>query len=326
MADHYDLVLAGGTVFTPAGATETDVGVRDGRIAAIGSLGGASAGESVSCAGLHVLPGVIDTQVHFREPGAEHKEDLQTGTAAAVAGGVTAVFEMPNTSPLTITEEAIADKLERAHGRAWCDHAFFVGGTAANAGKLAGLERLAGVSGVKVFMGSSTGDLLTPDDASIAAILGDGVRRVAVHAEDEARLVERRGLVEGGAPVARHPEWRDEETALRATRRLLGLARRAGRRVHVLHVTTAEEMLLLAGHKDTATVEVTPNHLTLAAPECYEALGSLAQVEGPRAGHRRRRRLRPCAAHARGEGRDLPGEPQRHAGRADPGAADARSR
>ena len=281
MAEQYDLILKGGTVATPGGLAATDIGVRGGRIASVGDLGRAGAEEIVDCADLHVLPGVIDTQVHFREPGLEHKEDLATGTRGAIAGGVTAVFEMPNTKPLTTTAEALADKLRRARGRAWCDHAFFVGGTAENADRLAALERLPGCCGVKIFMGSSTGDLLAEDDPTIARILAHGTRRVAVHAEDEARLRERWALVEAGAEVTQHPVWRDVETALRATLRLVSLAETAGRRIHVLHVTTSEEMTFFGRYKDFATVEVTPQHLTFAAPECYRRLGSRAQMNPP---------------------------------------------
>jgi dihydroorotase len=281
MADSFDLVIRGGICLTPAGRVATDVGVAGGRIAALGDLSRAAAAETLDAKGLHVLPGVIDTQVHFREPGLEHKEDLESGTRAAALGGVTAVFEMPNTSPSTTTAEALADKVKRAQGRVWCDIAFFVGATPDNADQLAALERRPGCCGIKIFMGSSTGSLLVAEDEAVARALSHGFRRVAVHAEDEARLRERRGLVEGGAPPHRHPEWRDEETALRATRRLMALVERTGRRVHVLHVTTADEIPLLARHKDRVSVEVTPQHLTLAAPECYDRLGTYAQMNPP---------------------------------------------
>jgi dihydroorotase len=281
MAEHYDLIVKGGTVVTPSGLVETDVGVRSGRIAVFGSLGQGAAAEVIDARGLHVLPGVIDTQVHFREPGNEHKEDLETGTRAAALGGVVAVFEMPNTNPSTTTKALLEDKLARARGRAWVDHAFFVGAAHENVGELAALELLPGCCGVKMFMGSSTGSLLVPDDAGVRAVLGAGRRRMAVHAEDEARLVERKKIaIEGGKPHF-HPAWRDEETALRAVDRLVTLARRAGRLVHVLHVTSAGEMAYLARHKDIATVETTPQHLTLAAPECYDRLGTLAQMNPP---------------------------------------------
>ena len=281
MGAGYDLIVRNGTAVTPAGTVRVDVAVSQGRIAAIGDLAAADAGEVLEAGGLHVLPGVIDTQVHFREPGLEHKEDLASGTAAAALGGVTAVFEMPNTRPSTLGAADLADKLSRAHGRAWVDHAFFIGAAAENLDQLAALERLAGCSGVKVFMGSSTGSLLVEDDETLLGVLRAGRRRVAVHAEDEERLRERLDLVRGGANVDQHPVWRDEETALRATKRLMAVARQAGRPVHVLHVTTAQEMDVLAANKDIATVEVTPQHLTLAAPDCYARLGTKAQMNPP---------------------------------------------
>ncbi|WP_142847318.1 dihydroorotase [Telmatospirillum sp. J64-1] len=281
MADSFDLVLRGGTVVLPGVTTITDIGVRAGRIAAIGDLGSAKAADVFDAKGLHVLPGVIDTQVHFREPGLEHKEDLATGTAAAALGGVVAVFEMPNTKPSTTTREALQEKFDRARGRAWVDHAFFIGAAGDNVEALAEIERMPGCAGIKVFMGSSTGSLLVENDEQIAAVLKSGFRRIAVHCEDEPRLKERWHLVEKGADPAMHPVWRDEMTALRATTRLVTLAEKIGRRVHVLHVTTAEEMEYLAGHKELATVETTPQHLTLAAPECYERLGTLAQMNPP---------------------------------------------
>jgi dihydroorotase len=276
----YDLIVRGGTVATPSGFRGVDIGVRHGRIAALGNLG-ADAAQTVDARGLHVLPGVIDSQVHLREPGLEHKEDLAAGTAAAVLGGVTAVMEMPNTKPNTVTAADLRDKLDRARGRARCDHAFFIGAAAENLDQLGRLELLPGCAGVKIFMGSSTGTLLLPQDEQVRKALAGGARRVAVHAEDEDRLRERRLLLADRHDVTQHPEWRDEETALRATTRLLKLARETGRRVHVLHVTSAAEIELLADYKDVATVEVTPQHLTLAAPDCYERLGTLAQMNPP---------------------------------------------
>jgi len=281
MSETYDLIIKGGVVMLPQGRAHTDIGVRDGRIVAIDDLDAASAGEVVEAEGLHVLPGVIDTQVHFREPGGEHKEDLESGTRAAVMGGVTGVFEMPNTNPLTTTAQALTDKVTRAAGRAWCNHAFFMGGTAENAADMAELERTPGCCGVKVFMGSSTGNLLVPDDESLRAVLSHGVRRVSVHAEDEDRLIERKRIAEESGDVHSHPDWRDAETAIRATRRLLQVVGETGRRVHLLHVTTAEEMALVEDHKDLVSVEVTPQHLTLAAPECYDLLGPFAQMNPP---------------------------------------------
>ncbi len=281
MSQSYDLIVRGGTCATPSGIVAADVGIADGCLAAIGDLGGASAAEEIDAGGLHVLPGVIDTQVHFREPGAEHKEDLAHGTAAAAKGGVTAVFEMPNTKPNTVDTEQLRDKLDRAKGRASCDYAFFLGANSENAERLAEIENEKGCCGIKIFMGSSTGTLLVADDEGVFETLRHGRRRVAVHCEDEPRLLERKHIAEEAADPSAHPVWRDEESAFRATDRLLTLARRAGRRVHVLHVTTEEEMALLAQNKDVTTVEVTPQHLTLAAPDCYERLGTLAQMNPP---------------------------------------------
>jgi dihydroorotase len=278
----FDLLVAGGTLVTPAGTFRADLGVRDGRIAAIGDLGSASAAERIEARGLHVLPGVIDSQVHFREPGLEHKEDLATGTAAACLGGVTTILEMPNTNPSTTTAEALADKVARAKGRVRAHVGFFVGAADENADDLARLECLPGAAGIKIFMGSSTGSLLVDDEGVLGRALRSGRRRVAIHAEDEARLRARKALAEssGGDP-AMHPVWRDAESARLATERLLRVAREARRRVHVLHVTTSDEMAMLADHKDLATVEVTPQHLTLAAPGCYERLGTFAQMNPP---------------------------------------------
>lgn len=278
MPQTYDLLLVNGTVHTPGGPVSADIGVRGGRIAAIGATG--DAGEVIDCTGLDILPGVIDSQVHFREPGLEHKEDLESGSRAAVLGGVTAVFEMPNTTPNTDSEAALADKLGRAKGRMWCDHAFYIGATAENADDLGELEKLPGAAGVKIFMGASTGSLLVAEDSELARVLASGCRRVAVHAEDEARMQERQGERVEGDPSS-HPVWRDDESAMLATRRIIGLARSAGRRIHILHVTTPAELEYISGHKDIATCEVTPQHLTLAAEEAYPALGTYAQMNPP---------------------------------------------
>ncbi|WP_442578389.1 dihydroorotase [Mesorhizobium sp. ASY16-5R] len=279
MAATYDLILTGGTVANHDGVGRRDLGVSGGRIAAIGDLSGASAGEAIDCTGLHILPGVVDSQVHFREPGLEHKEDLETGSRAAVLGGVTAVFEMPNTNPLTSSEAALADKIQRATGRMHCDFAFWVGGTRDNADDVAELERLPGAAGIKVFMGSSTGDLLVEDDDGVFSILKNTRRRAAFHSEDEFRLRERAGLRVPGDPSS-HPVWRDEIAALRCTERLVSIARRARARIHVLHISTAEEIDFLRNHKDVATCEATPHHLTLTADD-YARLGTLLQMNPP---------------------------------------------
>jgi dihydroorotase len=289
MSGSFDTVFTGATVVTPSGREEADIGVTDGRIAAIGALSGAVASETIDCRGLHILPGVIDSQVHFREPGLEHKEDLESGARAAVLGGVTGVFEMPNTSPNTTDTGTLADKIARATGRMSCDFAFWVGATAENIDALPALERLPGSAGIKIFMGSSTGTLLVEDDETLDRVMRAISRRCAVHAEDEPRLRARKDLRVPGDPTS-HPVWRDPDAALMATRRLVGAARKAGRRVHVLHISTAQEMDFLVDHKDVATLEVTPNHLTLAVDEDSARLGSLMQMNPPvrDASHRER--------------------------------------
>ena len=280
MSETFDLIVRGGEVINHAGRGLADVGVKDGKIVTVGDLAHASAGETFDAAGLTVMPGVIDTQVHFREPGLEWKEDLQTGANGAVLGGVTAVFEMPNTEPTTTDPDALADKLARAAGRMSCDHAFYVGGTHENAMFLGELERLPGCCGIKVFMGASTGTLLVQDDEGVANVLRHINRRAAFHSEDEYRLADRRPLARTGDWTS-HPEVRDPQSALQSTHRLVRLATDLGKRIHVLHVTTAEEMAFLADHKDVATVEATPQHLTLVGPEAYERLKGFAQMNPP---------------------------------------------
>jgi dihydroorotase len=276
----YDLLITGATVVNHDGEAVRDIGIRGGRIAGLGRLQGVRADQIIDARGLHIIPGVIDSQVHFREPGLTHKEDLETGSRAAVLGGVTAVFEMPNTKPLTTSAQTLADKVAAARNRMFCDFAFYVGGTRENVADIPALERLEGSAGIKVFMGSSTGDLLVDDDASLDRIIAAISRRAAFHAEDEARLNARKGERIPGTPAS-HPVWRDETAAMLATTRLVRLAETHRKRVHVLHVSTAAEMAFLAEHKDWASVEVTPHHLTLSAPDCYERLGTYAQMNPP---------------------------------------------
>ncbi|MET0569753.1 MAG: amidohydrolase family protein, partial [Hyphomicrobiaceae bacterium] len=223
MAEHYDVLIKGGTVVNHDGIGQRDIGIVAGRIAAIGRLDATAAAELVDASDLHVLPGVIDTQVHFREPGMEQKEDLETGSRAAVVGGVTAVFEMPNTKPLTTSPDTLSDKIERARHRMFCDFAFYVGGTRENVDDIPTLENLQGSAGIKVFMGASTGDLLVEDEPSLDRIIARIRRRAAFHSEDEARLRERAGLRRHG-DASSHPVWRDEVAAMIATDRLVRLA------------------------------------------------------------------------------------------------------
>lgn len=279
MTNTFELLFRNGTIVNHDGIGTPDIAVREGRIAAIGDIDPRRAGRVIDCTGLHILPGVIDSQVHFREPGAEHKEDLESGSRSAVMGGVTTVFEMPNTKPATTSADALADKIRRASGRMHCDFAFWVGGTRETVDDIPDLERLPGAAGIKVFIGSSTGNLLVEDDAGIAAILGKTRRRAAFHAEDEYRLEERKPYRVAGDPAS-HPIWRDATAALMATQRLVAIARRTGARIHILHISTGEEIAFLADHKDIATAEATPHHLTLSS-EDYARLGTRLQMNPP---------------------------------------------
>ncbi|MEI2735216.1 MAG: dihydroorotase [Rhodoblastus sp.] len=279
MTKTFDLILSGGELVNHDGRGQRDIGVIGDTIAAIGDLARASAGERIDCRGLTILPGVIDSQVHFREPGPTHKEDLETGSRGAVLGGVTAVFEMPNTNPLTTGEAELADKVSRAKNRMHCDFAFWVGGTHENVADIPHLERLPGAAGIKVFMGSSTGSLLVEDDAGVSRILSATRRRAAFHSEDEYRLNERKPLRVKGDPNSHHV-WRDVTAALQCTERLVRIARENRAIIHVLHVSTGEEIEFLAAHKDVASVELTPHHLTLSSDD-YARLGTKLQMNPP---------------------------------------------
>ncbi len=282
----FDLVIQSGNVVIRGkeGLTtvQTDLGIKNGRVEEIGTISADRGNAVLKAEHLHILPGLIDTQVHFREPGLEHKETLSAGARGAVLGGITGVFEMPNTKPLTISALDLKDKLTRAEGKMWCDYAFYIGSTPDNLPKLADLEKLPGCVGVKTFMGSSTGSLLISEDEHLEKIIQNIHKRAAFHAEDEARLIARKHIVEEkpGHPEL-HPVWRDEQTGFIATEKLVKLARKYNKQVHVLHVSTAEEMELLKNYKDVASVETLPQYLTLTAPECYERLGTLAQMNPP---------------------------------------------
>ena len=294
-----DLLVRGGTVVDVEGCRPADVLVRGETIREVGpGLAGPQGAEILDAQGLFVLPGLIDSHVHFREPGHEDSEDLATGPLAAVAGGITAFCEMPNTTPPTTDPERLADKLERATGRARADFAFYLGATTENADRLGEWEQLPGCAGIKIFAGSSTGSLLVRDDETIERVLRSGRRRVAVHAEDDYRLEERYGGLTGAETPVCHPDVRDVESALLATRRILDLAEKTGRRVHVLHVSTAEEIELFRERDlgELATCEVTPNHLFLVSPECYARHGSGAMMNPPVRDRRHMETLREATA------------------------------
>ncbi|MGZ3726660.1 MAG: dihydroorotase [Pseudobdellovibrio sp.] len=260
---------------------DVQIAVKDGFIFEINSTLNLTAERTLDLKGLTVLPGVIDSQVHFREPGLTHKEDLETGTRAAVLGGVTSVFEMPNTNPSTTTVAQYEEKLRLAKNRAHCDYAFFMGAANDNVDNLPQLENLPHCPGIKIFLGASFGSLLVDDDTVFENVMKNGKRRLTIHSEDEARLKERKHIAVEAAHPRVHHIWRDEESAMISTKKSIALARKYNRPVHILHVSSSEEMEFLAQNKDIASVEILPQFLTLSAPECYERLGTLAQQNPP---------------------------------------------
>ena len=286
MAAHFDLIIRGGTCVLPWGMEQTSVGVRDGRIAALGVGSDVSASETIDATGLHVLPGLIDPHVHLRDPGNAAVETIPTGTRGAILGGITAVFDMPNTTPSIVDAEKLAWKQGYVEQVAWCDMGLYVGGTKTNIPELAALELGRGVCAIKVFAGSSTGDLMVEDDENLEKVMRSGRRRIAYHSEDEYRLQERKHLFKSGDPYSRHAEWRDEEAAFLGTRRLMALARKTGRPAHILHVSTEEELVYLKDFRDISTVEVLVNHLTQMAPDVYDRLQGFGVMNPPIRGRR----------------------------------------
>lgn len=279
----YDLVITGAKIVTSDGVHLGDIGIAGTRIVAVGDLASASAHRVIDARGLHVMAGVIDTQVHFREPGLEYKEDLASGSLAALYGGVTTYFEMPNTRPNTTSARALDDKLHRATGRSFVNFGFFVGAAVDNLTELSALEMLPGSPGIKVFMGSSTGSLLVQSDDHLRAVARGGQRRFSVHAEDETRLRERMNMFGPGVHGVRdHPFLRDEVAAEIATRRIVDICAETGLPVHILHVSTAGEAEAIPDLKKRAdvTFEVTPQHLVMN-DEWYERLGTLVQMNPP---------------------------------------------
>lgn len=282
----YDLIIKNGSALITDTKGQLQlfkgaIGITHGKIQDIGLDVSATATSEFDAKGLTILPGIIDTQVHFREPGLEHKEDLYSGTLSAVAGGVTSIFEMPNTKPNTSTQERIDQKIKLAESKAKCDFAFFVGATNENAQQLEAIARTEGCCGVKIFMGSSTGDLLVSEDEYLENILKSTTCPISVHAEDEQILNSRKNIALQGAHPSYHPRWRNVNSALTATKRIVAIAEKLKRRIHILHITSQEEVEFLKTKKHVATFEVLPQHLTLAAPECYNTLGSLAQMNPP---------------------------------------------
>jgi len=273
------LLIVNARVAHPDGHTvDADVLIHDGRIERIDASISQAVDETVDAAGNLVLPGVIDPQVHFREPGNEHKEDLGSGSRAAVRGGVTSFLEMPNTSPPTTDQAAMDVKLKLAASKSVANYGFFIGATPDN---LDALNSVHPACGIKIFMGSSTGTLLVNKKKDLDRIFGNGERLIAVHAEDETRIHQRMEQFAGRTDYAVHSEIRDNQCAVLATELALELSNKYQRRLHILHLSTAEEVEILRNHKpEWVTAEVIPNHLLLNVGD-YEKLGSLVQMNPP---------------------------------------------
>lgn len=280
----FELVIRGATIVSPKGMRRADVAVSDRKIVLVGDCSSLAATTVVEADGLYLMPGGIDTQVHFREPGLMHKEDLASGSLAAICGGVTSFLEMPNTNPTTTSPSALAEKVAAGTDRCWANFGFFFGATPGNASHLREYELLPGTPGVKIFVGSSTGDLLVDKEDDLRRVLENGHKRVAVHSEDEARNVARKSLISDHPTAHEHPFLRDAESARLSTERLIRLCEETGRPIHILHISTADELPLIAAAKAKGlpiTCEVTPQHLWFAAPECYDAMGTKAQMNPP---------------------------------------------
>ena len=274
-----DLIIKNGACYIDNNLKDVDIGIQSGKIVKIGKLD-EEANHLIDAAGLTVLPGCIDTQTHFREPGSTDTEDLSSGSRAAIAGGITSVFEMPNTNPATTNREEFKKKINLANNRMYCNHAFYFGATPDNQSELANLKDLEGCCGVKLFAGSSTGTLLVHKEEDIEKVFESTSKIVAVHSEDEDILNLRKKLRENGN-VHSHPIWRNEECAISSTRKIVKIANRLGKKAHILHITTKEEVDFLSQNKGNITFEITPQHLTLYAPDCYDKLGTYAQMNPP---------------------------------------------
>ena len=274
-----DLIIKNGKCYIDGQLKDVNISVKDGKIQKIGQIT-EDAKDAIDATGLIVLPGCMDTQTHFREPGSTDTEDLHSGSRAAIVGGITSVFEMPNTNPPTSTKKEFQRKLDLAKNRMYCNYAFYFGATADNANELADLKNLEGCCGIKLFAGSSTGNLLVADEKDIEVVFQNSSKVVAVHSEDEAILSINKKLIRKG-DVHSHPIWRSDECAISSTRRIVRIAKRYNKKAHVLHISTKQEIDFLAQHKGNITFEITPQHLTIYAPDCYDKLGTYAQMNPP---------------------------------------------
>jgi len=274
-----DLIIKNGSCYIDKDLKNHDIAIKDSKIIEIGKID-KEAKEIFDAKGLTVLPGCIDTQTHFREPGSTDTEDLHSGSRAAIAGGITSVFEMPNTNPPTSNKLEFQKKLDLAKNKMYCNYAFYFGATPDNSTELENLKDLEGCCGIKLFAGSSTGNLLVQHEEDIEKVFKSSSKVVSVHSEDEEILNKNKKLIKDG-DVHSHPIWRSEECAISSTRRIVRIAERYKKKAHILHVTTKQEIDFLSQHKGDITFEITPQHLTIYAPNCYDELGTYAQMNPP---------------------------------------------
>ena len=274
-----DLIIKNGKCYIDKDLKDQDIAIKEGKIIEIGKIN-KEAKEILDAKDLLVLPGCMDTQTHFREPGSTDTEDLHTGSRAAIVGGITSIFEMPNTNPPTANKKEFQRKLDLAKNRMYCNYGFYFGATPDNANDLANLKDLEGCCGIKLFAGSSTGNLLVQHEKDIEIVFKNSSKVVAVHSEDEEILNRNKKLIKDG-DVHSHPIWRSAECAISSTRRIVKIAERYKKKAHILHVTTKDEIDFLSQHKGNITFEITPQHLTIYAPDCYNKLGTYAQMNPP---------------------------------------------
>jgi len=279
MSDNYSLIIKNGSCYIEGKFQNVDLALSGNKIKKIGKIS-LNSTNVLDASGTIVLPGVIDTQVHFREPGANDAENLESGSRAAIAGGVTAVFEMPNTNPPTSTFKEFNNKLNAAKNRMFCNYAFYFGATPDNMKELASVNTLEGCCGVKLFAGSSTGNLLVSQEKDIEKVISNSSKIISVHSEDENILLSRKKFIKEG-DVNSHPVWRNEECALESTKRVVRIAQKYKKKIHILHVTTKQEIDFFSEKREGVTFEITPQHLTLFAPDCYEKLKTFSQMNPP---------------------------------------------
>ncbi len=279
MSENYSLIIKNGSCYIEGKFQNVDLALSGNKIKKIGKIS-LNNTNVLDASGKIVLPGIIDTQVHFREPGPNGAENLESGSRAAVSGGVTSVFEMPNTNPPTSNFKEFNNKLKAAKNRMFCNYAFYFGATPDNMKELASVNTLEGCCGVKLFAGSSTGNLLVSKEKDIEKVISNSSKIISVHSEDENILLSRKKFIKEG-DVSSHPVWRNEECALESTKRVVGIAEKYKKKIHILHVTTKQEIDFFSKKRDNVTFEITPQHLTLFAPDCYEKLKTFSQMNPP---------------------------------------------